>query len=173
MLFVIDAAGTPSVARWVRLGADAPDAPELAPDADPEPTTDAGPPPTPTSSPTPTPTPTAAPPAPPAPPLPAHDTRAPRLRITWLRAPRTRGAVRLRVRADERARITIVLRIRGHRLRRVVALRGGRPRTVAIKLPKTLARRLRNGRRATATLRLLAQDAAGNRTTVRRSRRLS
>jgi len=169
MLFVIDAAGTPSVARWVRLGADGPDAPELAPDVEQEPTTDASP--TPTSSPTPTPT--AAPPAPPAPPLPAHDTRAPRLRITWLRAPRTRGAVRLRLRADERARITIVLRIRGHRIVRAVALRGGRPRTVAIKLPRTVARRLRSGRRATATLRLLAQDAAGNRTAVRRSRRLS
>ena len=67
--------------------------------------------------------------------------------------------MRLRLRANERARITIVLRIRGHRLRRAVALRGGRPRTVAIKLPKTLARRLRNGRRATATLKLHAEDA--------------
>jgi hypothetical protein len=110
--------------------------------------------------------------APPAPPLPAHDTRAPRLRISWLRAPRTRSAVRLRLRANERARITIVLRVRGHRLRRTLALRGGRPRTVAIRLPKTIARRLRGGRRTTATLTLLAHDAAGNRTTLRRTRRL-
>ena len=162
MLFVIDAAGTPSVARWVQLGADAPDAPALAPDAEQEPTTDAAR--RPTSSP-------AA--APPARPRPAPDTPAPRLRISWLRAPRTRSAVRLRLRADERARITAVLRVRGRRLRRVVAVRGGRPRTVAIRLPKAVARRLRSGRRVSATLRLLAEDAAGNRSTVRRSRRLT
>ena len=48
-------------------------------------------------------------------------------------------------------------------------VRGGRPRTVAIKLPKAVARRLRSGRRVSATLRLLAEDAAGNRSTVRRS----
>ena len=102
-----------------------------------------------------------------------RDVTAPRLRISWLRAPRTRNAVRLRLRTDERARITAVLRVRGHRLRRVVAVRGGRPRTVAIRLPKAVARRLRSGRRVSVTLRLLAEDAAGNRTTVRRSRRLS
>ena len=123
MLFVVDAAGTPSVARWVRLGADAPDAPELAPDEETEPEETA----TPTPTPTPAPTVAAATPtAAPTPALPARDTRAPRLRLLWPAVRSGTRKLRPALQADEPARGRLTIRGGGRTLRRTVALRPGR-----------------------------------------------
>ena len=163
MLFVIDAAGTPSVARWVRLGADAPDAPELAPDArsgahdrrrpDPDPLTA----------------------APPAPPRPAPDTRAPRLRLSWLPAPRTRAPcgspARRRAARGHGRRV----RVReAHRLRRA-RRRCARAAAPTARDPAPARGRrsacVPGGRRGLRGSGLVAVDAAGNRTAaVARSR---
>ena len=92
MLFVLDSAGTPSVAHWVQLRAGAPDAPTLAPDASvPAPPVA-----------TPTPTPTVAP---------AVDKRAPRASVRSRRLGRRPRSARLLVRATEPARVTVTVRI--------------------------------------------------------------
>ena len=144
MLFVLDGEGTPSVARFVRLGADAPPAPELAPD--------------PPATPTPTPTPT---PAPPARPAPTPDTRAPGIRAQLRRSGGRRVALALTL--DEKGRLEMAARAGDRAVRR--ALRFGAHQTRRIHF--VLQRRARVVR-----VRLRAADAAGNRRTVTRRWRM-
>lgn len=104
MLFVRDAAGTPSVASWVRLDPAAPDAPPL-----------------PIAPPPPPPTPVPAPdPTPPITPAPAGDDDAPVLtfgRLTVRPAGNWRR-IAVAVKSDEVAQISVTLRPRA--LRRVL-----------------------------------------------------
>jgi hypothetical protein len=148
MLFVLDAAGTPSVARWVQLRAGAADAPTLAADAPSQPAGTA-----------------------PAGAGPAADTRAPRASVKARRLGRRPRVVRLIVRADEPARVTVSVRI-GRRLvrsrLRITAARS--PRTMALRLRASERRRLARTRRLTLRVTLVARDAHGN--ASRRSLRL-
>ncbi len=161
MLFVFDAQGTPSVARWVRLGADAADAPVLTPDPEPTP------------APSPTPTPGAPAPAPaPAPDTAVRDGRAPRLALRWTQLRRTSRRLRIRVRSNERARARVSVRIQKRLVRRTVRLRARRFATLRIRLPRRTAARVRAGRRIAVAVTVDARDAAGNRRRIKRSRRL-
>jgi hypothetical protein len=140
MLFVLDAAGTPSVARWVQLRAGAPNAPILTADA-------------------PAPPATHRPTAPPA----AVDTRAPRASVRFARPRRGARSVRLTFRASEPARLTISVRI-GRRLARSrVSVSAARPqRTVTLRLRSAERRRLTRTHRLTLAVTIAARDAAGN-----------
>jgi hypothetical protein len=171
MLFVFDARGTPSIARWVRVTEDAP-----LPDTLPEPEPTATPTPTPTATPTATPTPTvtAAPlptaspePAPPAsyappltllPPVFAQpDRTAPRATVSLARSGR-RLDVRLKL--SETGRAAVAIRYGARNVKRTLAFaRAGATRTVTITA-------LRGLRRLTVTVR--ARDAAGNQRTATR-----
>ena len=129
MLFALDEEGTPSVAKWVRLGAAGPD-PEVTPTPTPSVTTTptATPSPTPAGSPSPTPT--------PAPPTVKPAVRKP---TATARIVRRRGKRRIRVTVGRSSRLTVRATLllrdrRGHTRRRVaVTLRTGRS-TVLTKL---------------------------------------
>jgi hypothetical protein len=153
MLFVFDNAGTPSVARWVRVGADAPPAPVLP---DPTPT------PTPTSTPDPSPVPTPVPPSPiptPVPPgpvpTPAADTAAPRVSLKLTRRGRK---LTLRMALNERGRANVELRLGSRRVKRTLRFTGA-TRKLTVTRPARVKR-----------LRVLvrARDTAGNRRTLTR-----
>jgi hypothetical protein len=141
MLFVLDAAGTPSVARWVQLRAGAPDAPTLAAD---EPSPSA--------------------PGPPAAPAPAPvDRRAPRVSVKARSVRRKDRVARLIVRVDEPARVTLDVRIGRRLLRSRLRLTSARsPRTVSLRLRAAERRRLRRARRLTVRVTVVAQDSRGN-----------
>jgi Domain of unknown function (DUF1929) len=133
MLFALDSRGVPSEARWIRLDPAAPEVP--APPA------------------------AAASPAPPPTAAPALDRRAPRLRVSRLRA-NWRGrtvTVRLRVKSDEDAIVTA--RLARARIRRGV--RAGRPTGLVL--------RARVGARPPRSVRVVlgARDAHGNRASLR------
>ena len=141
MLFVLDAAGTPSVARWVQLRAGAPDAPTSQRTGRRR---------------------LALRPAAPAPPA-AVDTRAPRASVRARRLGRGARSVRLIVRASEPARVTVSVRI-GRRLGAFAGAHHRRPppRTVKLRLRAAERRRLTRTRRLTLAITLAARDAAGN-----------
>jgi hypothetical protein len=165
MLFLVDDHGVPSTASWIRLSADAPDAPAAPPPSAPRP---------PGTTPG-----TATPP--PGAETPAPSTTRPERRTTRAendgRAPvlsvgRVTLAVRGRsliarvpVRADEAA--TAALRLRGPgsaRASATVALRAGRRRVVTMRM------RLPGGVERTRTrLNVRAWDAAGNLRTLART----
>jgi hypothetical protein len=122
MLFALDAEGTPSVAKWVRLDAAAPDPePAATPTSTPTATPTASPP----SSAAATPAPTAAP----APPVVKPAVRRPAAKA---RIVRRRGKRRIRVTLGRSARLTVRATLllrdgRGHTRRRLtVTLRTGR-----------------------------------------------
>ncbi len=133
MLFAIDSRGVPSVARWIRLDPAAPEVPAPA---------------------------VVAPgPAPTPPTVGSPDRRAPRLRVSGMRAT-VRGrivTVRLRVRSDEDALVTA--RLARARVRRGV--RAGRPAALVL--------RVRVGARPPRGVRVVlgARDAHGNRASLR------
>ena len=135
MLFVLDETGTPSMARWVRLDAAAPD-PVVTPTPTPSATSTATP--TPTASPTATPGPSpAATPAPTTvPPAVEPAVRAPTAKA---RIVRRHGKRRIRVTVGRSVRLTVRATLllrdrRGHTRRRVVVtVRTGRS-TVLTKL---------------------------------------
>jgi hypothetical protein len=142
MLFVLDSAGTPSVAHWVQLRAGAPDAPTLAADQ-----------------------PAASAPAPaaPAPVAPAVDRAAPRLGVRA--RPLRRGArtARLLIRANEPARVAVRVRAGRRTVRARLRLTRTRlQKALMLKLRTAERRRLARGRRVTLRIMLTATDAAGN-----------
>jgi hypothetical protein len=135
MLFILDDAGTPSVARWVRLGADAPAPAPLPPDPTPTPTP---PPPSPTPAPSPT-------------PVPKVDRTPP---IARLRLVRERRRVRLRLTLGEPGRATLRARLGAREVvRRLRFSASGATRTLVLTPP--------HGRRR-LTVSVQASDAAGN-----------
>jgi hypothetical protein len=150
MLFVLDADGTPSVAKFVRLGAGPPPAGAHGPGPGPEPTV------TPVLTSTPTP---AAAPAPP--PATVADRRAPRVRATVHRAGRHR--VRLALSLDEPGRLRVDARISRRTQHRALRFRAAATRRIRLAVPR------RGGR---LHLRLTVTDAAGNRRTVTRGWRV-
>lgn len=153
MLFVVDAAGTPSEAGWVWLRTSRPpsggDLEAPVPPARP-----AAP----------------APPAPPGP-SPAVDWNAPGLRIRVL-APARRGRlVPVRVTASEPAKGVLRPRAGARRLRAKafsIARAGGR-RTLRLAMPARAVRALRAGRRLRLTVAVDARDKTGNRARRRAS----
>ena len=153
MLFLLDADGTPSKARFVRLGA--------------------GP-----SAPTPTPvvTPTTTPASPSSPARPA--TKPLRLRVTATpkRLTRLRRSRRLTVRitASRAASGRVVVRRGKRRLApaRTLQLRAKRSRVVRLRLSKAGRRALRSRKRATLVLRVTAVPAVGDPVTATRRLRL-
>ena len=151
MLFALDASGVPSAARWIQLD---PDAPEIVTPTPPPATPPAATPPPATPPPA---TPAATAPA--GTPAAAADRRKPRLRVSGARAT-VRGrtvTVRMRVRSDENARLSV--RLGKASLRR--ALRAGKGRTVVI--------RIRVGAKAPRSVRVTlgARDDRGNRSSLR------
>jgi hypothetical protein len=149
MLFVLDSAGTPSVARWVQLRTGAPDAPTLTADQPAAPAP---------ANPAPTPV------------TPAIDRTAPR---PGVRArPLRRGArtVRLLIRANEPARIAVRIRTGRRTVRERVGLTRSRlQKALVLRLRAAERRRLADGGRLTLRVTLAATDAGGNsaRRTVR------
>lgn len=143
MLFLVDSAGVPSRASWIRLDPAAPDAPALP----------VGPAPAPPSAPAPAPA--------PAPPT----TTPSRLRVS-VPAPRVRAIgtrrVRLvlRMRASRRSVARIVVARPGGRVvaRRTVQLRRGRTVRRVVTVPRA---RLRGSRRL--AVRVVVRDAGGRR----------
>jgi Domain of unknown function (DUF1929) len=117
MLFVLDKTGTPSVARWVRLGADAP-LPSLLP-----PALASTPTPVPTATPTPTVTPTPVTP------------RRPQLRLT-----RHGRRLQLRLTLHGPGRAALDARLAGRRILRTLRFRTAGTRTVKITAPRRPAR---------------------------------
>ena len=99
------------------------------------------------------------------------DTTGPRLRMLSHRRRPARGRLALRVACPDEACV-LRARVRGRRpVKR--ALAAGRPATVSLRLPARARRALRAGRRVTLRLELSATDAAGNRTRMRRARRMA
>ena len=142
MLFVLDAGGTPSVARWVQLRAGAPDAPTLAADAPAAPQTPA---------------------APPAPPAPRLDTRGPRATVRAGRVRRGARTVRLAFRADEPARLAASIRIGRRLVRSRLRLTATRPqRSFTLRLRTAERKRLARKRRLVLAITLVARDTHGN-----------
>jgi glucose/arabinose dehydrogenase len=113
----------------------------------------------------------------PSPPSPPADTRAPHVTIGSLRrqpALRLRG-FRLSVRCDELcgATITGTVRVRGSKRTYVLArvarqLAANKPVKLTLRASNRLLRAIRRHRHATATLKVVARDPAGNATTARR-----
>ena len=150
MLFVLDDAGTPSVARWVRVAADAP-APPVLPEPTPSPTVT----PTPSETPQPTPFPTVEPTPTPTPPR--LDRTAPTATLALKRRGRR---LHLGVRLSEAGRADVELRFGTRKVKRTLTFpRAGAHRTIAVTPPRGL-------RRLTVTARI--RDKAGNRRTVTR-----
>jgi hypothetical protein len=145
MLFVLDATGTPSVARWVQLRAGAPDTPTLGADAPAAPQTPA------------------APSAPPAPPDLRADTRGPRATVRAGRVRRGARTVRLAFRADEPARLTASIRIGRRVVRSRLRLTATRPQgSVTLRLRTAERKRLARKRRLVLAITLVARDTHGN-----------
>jgi hypothetical protein len=157
MLFVLDASGVPSVAKWVQLRGDAPDAADLPIGAvpsggtpDPGPTdpgiTDPGT--TGGGS-----APIVEPPA---------DRTAPRIVASVARVRAGSRRLRLRVRLSEHGRVTAVAKAKGLNRRVTLQLTAGRTREVRFALP---ARAGKAGARISIAIR--ATDAHGNARTKR------
>jgi hypothetical protein len=144
MLFVFDNAGTPSVARWVRVGAAAPAPEVLPPGEDLPPTPVATPPPGPAATPPPGPAPT-----------PAADRRAPRISLKLTRRGRK---LTLRLALSEPGRADVELRLGHRRIRRALRFTGTARTLTVTRQPR--AQRLR--------VLVRARDAAGNRRTLNR-----
>jgi hypothetical protein len=132
MLFVLDKTGTPSVARWVRLGADAA-VPPLLPPPTPAPVATAAPTATPTAVPTATPEPTTKP----AP-------RRPQLRLV-----RHGRRLQLRLTFHAAGRAALEARLAGRRIQRTLRFKAAGTRSVTITAPRR-ATRLMVSVRATA-----------------------
>jgi hypothetical protein len=156
MLFVLDAAGVPSVASWVRLDPAAPAPPPIPVPAPPAP-----------------PVPPGAEPVPaPAPSPPSLPGRA-RLRVSApppaarLVGPRLRVVQRLR--SSTRARATVAVIRPGGRLlaRRTIALRPGRTVRPVVTVPRA---KLRGAKRV--RVRVIVRDVAGRRVVVTRTARV-
>jgi hypothetical protein len=162
MLFAWDDHGTPSVARWVQVRGDAPDAPVLADPATPDPTpggADGGG--TADGGTTPVATP---PPGDPVPGPVAKDTRGPRASLAVRRVGRRTTTLRVRVGADEPGKI--VLRLQAGRDRaqtRTIRLPSSRLGTLLrVRLGTRARRTLRAGRTLRIVLRTTSTDGAGN-----------
>ncbi len=163
MLFLLNANGTPSKARFVRVGADAPatadDCPGPGPGASPEPTA------TPTATATPTPTPTPA-------------VKAMKLRVTVaktrLRRLRRTHRLAVTVTPSRAAAVRIRLTLAGRELvrPRTVTYRTRATRTTRLRLSKAGRRRLRGVERATLTVSVTAVPSLGDPLTVTRKVRL-
>ena len=169
MLFLLDADGTPSKARFVRLTADpqpASDCPAPPPGTEPspEPTATA----TGTAAPTtePTPEPTATPTNP--------VSMTVKVTKTSLRKLRRTRRLAVKVRTSRAASIRAGLLLRRKRLSRALTLttRAGRPRKVRLKLSRAGRRRLRGVKRATLTVRVTAVPTLGDPATVTRRLRV-
>jgi hypothetical protein len=105
MLFVLDADGTPSIARWVRMNAAAPAPPRLPEDSAP---------------------PARPPPAGTPPPV-SRDTTAPRATVSLKR----RGKrLRVRVRLSEPGRAAVDVRVKGRRVKRTLKYKRATTRSV-------------------------------------------
>ncbi|WP_210495368.1 glyoxal oxidase [Patulibacter sp. SYSU D01012] len=153
LLFVWDDAGTPSVARWVRVSGDAgapPGGGGPGGPGDGEP--DGGGPDGAGGSGAPAPGPAAL------------DRRGPRVGVVALRPDRGARALGLRVGADEPARVTLRVRTRlaGARTVRVRLTRGRLARRVRVPLAPAARARVRDGRTLQGTVRVVARDGAGN-----------
>lgn len=141
MLFLLDASGTPSTARFIQLGADPPP---------PEPT----PTPEPTVAPTVSPTPT---------PPPAFTLRVSVARTTLRRVRRT-GRLKVRVTPNAAARVR--LSTRG--ARRTLVFTGAYRRVATLKLSRKARRRLKGRRRATLVVAARGVPRTGAPRTVTR-----
>jgi hypothetical protein len=157
MLFAWDETGTPSVARWVQVAGDAPAAP-----ATPGQIVPGDPPATPPTTPTTPVVPVAAPA--PAPGRAVRDVRGPRAALAVRRPGRRARSLRLRVGADEPARIALGVRVgRGREGRRTVRLTSARlGTTLRIPLDAAARRTLRARRPLRVVLRTVARDGSGN-----------
>ena len=153
MLFVLDAQGVPSTARFVQLA----DEPEVTP----TPTRTA------TATPTASATATATATATPTPRLTLR-VRAQRPRLARLRKQRR---LRVALTPSRAAAVKVTLRLGGRRLARTRLHLSG-PRTVSLRLSPTAARRLKGRRRVTLALRVVATPATGGRATAVRTLRL-
>jgi hypothetical protein len=186
MLFLLRD-GVPSVARWVRLDAAAPDAQILpTPDTDPDPDPDPDPrpdplpdplpdppaPPTPDPGPVPSPDP-APDPVPDPPETPVSDPElpdfsGPALRLgfaerTWLRRLRRDGMLRVRVTVDEPASVELALFRGGRRVGRVRAkLRAATSRSLVVRPREEALRWLRRTKAPKLRFSAVAVDAARN-----------
>jgi hypothetical protein len=177
MLFLVDEAGVPSVAKFIRLMPNAPV------ETDPGQGGVVTPTPTPTPTATPTPTPTATGTTKTTPPTPTTQTGSPdrlapriealRLRATRLRAPASRGPLPRSTRVSYRlseastARFTLHRSVRS-RYRRVpgsLSRRAVRGANRVVLRTRFAGRNLRPGR---YRLTLVATDAAGNRSSPKR-----
>jgi hypothetical protein len=150
MLFVLDADGTPSIARWVRVHDDAP-LPETLHDPEPTPTASPSAHPTVTADPLPTPGPKC--PLPPVVPR-AHRT-APRATVSLVRSGRR---LNVRLKLSEKGRAAIEIRYATRKVKRTLAFaRANSTRTVTVTPPRGI-------RKLTVTVK--ARDAAGNQRTA-------
>ncbi|WP_157251512.1 glyoxal oxidase [Patulibacter americanus] len=151
MLFAWDETGTPSVARWVQVQGDAPNAPLVGPDWSPPPGPGDGA------------TGTRAP-ATPAPGPRVRDTAGPRAALALRRPGRRATVLRLRVGADEPGRITVRSKIARER-ERSATVRLTKSRLsgeLRLRLSKSARRTLRAGRVLKVRLRSTARDPSGN-----------
>ncbi len=164
MLFLLDADGTPSKARFVRLTAD----PQPASDCPPAPVEEPSPEPTATGTSTaePSPEPTATPTDP--------VTVTLTVTRTTLRKLRRTRRLTLKVRTNRPASIRTSLLLRKKRMAspRSQTTAAGRARKVRLRLTRAGRRRLRGVRRATLALRVTAVPSLGDPVTVTRRLRL-
>ncbi len=188
MLFAIDAAGTPAVAHWVQIRDDAPNAPIVVPDPPepPTPTTPTtpstptapvdvvpGPPVVPPGPPVVPPGPPVVPPGPPTrppgggapPPGPVvRDVGAPKVRVVVGRPSRRTQRLKLRVGADEPARLRLRIRVQqGRTVTRTLSLTKKRlSRTITVRLTSAQRQRLRQRKPLRLRIRTEGRDAARN-----------
>jgi hypothetical protein len=170
MLFALDATGTPSIAKWIRLGSDAADNPTLQPDPPPGGGQQA--PPSGGQQ-----APSGAPPAP-TPPTVMVDRTRPLVSLglagTDLAAARRRRSVRVKLKINEPGRIVVTPGAFGVVRRKRKIVNGQRStfsftrsgtRIVTLPLGSVVARLL-TGRRVTLYFTLRAEDRARNVTTL-------
>lgn len=159
MLFVLDGDGTPSKARFVRIGPEPQPPSECPPEPTPEPTATAEPSPEPTVD-----------PPPPADPV----TITVRARKTTLRRLRRARRLTIWVTADRAAAVRTRLALRRRRLgpARTLTLPARKARRVRLRLSPSGRRRLRGVRRATLVLRVTAVPTVGDPATVTRRLRV-
>lgn len=161
MLFALDAAGTPAVAHWVQIRADAADAPLVAADGPGTPSTPTTPvaPTTPVDS-------RVLPPSGDAAPAPgpvARDVRGPRIGLVVMRPSRRARTLRIRVGTDEPGRVRVRVRIDGRTRTRTLRLTSaGLGRTISVPLSAAHRSRLRRGLPLRVRIDGEARDAVGN-----------
>jgi hypothetical protein len=150
MLFLLND-GVPSVAKWVRLGGDAPDVPAVPPDPDDDPGEGPG-----------------SGPGTDDPDSPwAGDLTGPRLRLRfpegrWLKRLRHTGVLRVRVTVDERATVDARLLRRKRRVaRRHVQMRAG-TRRLELRPRRRAIRWLRHKQNPRLRFKVVAVDGAEN-----------